>query len=69
MFSQTLVNLLNHDPEFHGALISELDKASRAVFKDILTGYGFWNLDYFCYLICHSPQEDASFYFHVYITQ
>ena len=37
MFSQTLVNLLNHDPEFYGALMSELDKTSRAVFKVILT--------------------------------
>ena len=51
MFSQSLVNLLNHDPGFHGALMSELDKTSRAVFKVILTGYGFWNLDYFRYLI------------------
>ena len=51
MFSQSLVNLLNHDPGFHGALMSELDKTSRTVFKVILKGYGFWNLDYFRYLI------------------
>ena len=51
MFSQSLVNLLNHDPGFHGALMSELGKTSRTVFKVILTGYGFWNLDYFRYLI------------------
>ena len=31
--------------------MSQLDKTSSAVFKVILTGYGFWNLDYFRYLI------------------
>jgi len=31
--------------------MSQLDKTSCAVFKVIPTGYGFWNLDYFCYLI------------------
>jgi len=51
MYSQLVVNVLNHDPEVYGALMSELDKTSRAVFKVILTGYGFWNLDYFRYLI------------------
>ena len=51
MFSQLLVNLQNHDPGFLGALMSQLDKTSSAVFKVILTGYGFWNLDYFRYLI------------------
>jgi len=51
MYSQLVVNVLNHAPEVHGALMSELDKTSRAVFKVILTGYGFWNLHYFRYLI------------------
>jgi len=51
MYSQLVVNLLNHDPKVHGALMSELDRTSCAVFKVILTGYGFWNLDYFGYLI------------------
>jgi len=32
-------------------LMSELDAISYAVFKVILAGYGFWNLDYFRFLI------------------
>ena len=32
-------------------LMEELDTTSLAVFKVILTGYGFWNLDYFRYFI------------------
>ena len=51
MFSQLLVNTLNHEPGIQGALMSQLDKTSHAVFKVIVTGYGFWNLDYFRYLI------------------
>jgi len=31
--------------------MAELDVPSHAMFKVILTGYGFWNLDYFRYLI------------------
>ena len=31
--------------------MSELDAISYAVFKVILAGYGFWNLDYFHFLI------------------
>ena len=51
MFSQLVVNVLNHDPGIYGALMAELDTTSRAVFKVILTGCGFWNLDFFRYLI------------------
>ena len=47
MFSQLLVNLVNYAPVF----LSELDATSHAVFKVILTGYGFWNLDYFRYIM------------------
>ena len=47
MFGQLVVIVLNQDPGFHGALMSELDKTSLAVFKVILTCYGFWNLDFF----------------------
>ena len=51
MFSQLVVIVLNQDSVFHGALMAELDKSSLGVFKIILTGYGFWNLDFFRYLI------------------
>jgi len=51
MFSQLLIKVLSHDAGFYGTLISQLDATSHAVFKVILTGYGFWNLDYFRYLI------------------
>ena len=51
MFSQLVVISLSHSPEFQGALMAELDTTSRAVFKVILTGYGFWNLDFFRYFI------------------
>jgi len=34
---------------FEGQITAELDITSRVVFKIILTGYGFWNLDYFRY--------------------
>ena len=51
MFSQLVTISLNHSPEFQGALMAELSTTSRAVFKVILTGYGFWNLDFFRYLI------------------
>jgi len=51
MFCQLVVLVLNQDSMFHGALIAELDKTSLSVFKVILTGYGFWNLDFFRYLI------------------
>ena len=61
MFSQLVVNVLTHNPEFYGALMAELDVTSRDVFKVIITGYGFWNLDYFRYFIiilCEPrPQE------------
>jgi len=45
MFSQLVVIVLNK------ALMAELDKTSLGVFKVILTGYRFWNLDFFHYLI------------------
>ena len=48
MFSQIVVFA---SPEFEAALMAELDKTSRAVLKVILTGYGFWNLDFFRYYI------------------
>ena len=51
MLSQEVVNALNHVSGIQGALMAELDTNSRVVFKVILTGYGFWNLDYFRYLI------------------
>ena len=51
MFSQLVVTLINQDPEIHAMLMSELDAISYAVFKVILAGYGFWNLDYFRFLI------------------
>ena len=51
MVSQLVIISLNHSPEFQGALMAELSTTSRAVFKVILTGYGFWNLDFFRYLI------------------
>ena len=50
-FSQLLVNVANHGPRFHGALMAGLSTTSRAVFKVILTGYGLWNLDFFRHLI------------------
>ena len=65
MFSQLAVIVLNHNSGFHGALMSELDKTSLAVFKVILTCYGFWNLDFFRYVIATTilreprPQEHA----------
>ena len=58
MFSQLVVISINHSPEFQGALMAELSTTSRSVLKVILTGYGFWNLDFFRYLIppfCVSP--------------
>jgi len=51
MFSQLVANALNHGSGIRGALMAELDIASRVVLKIILTGCGFWNLDYFCYHI------------------
>ena len=51
MFSQFMVISLEKSPEFQGALMAKLSTTSRAVFKVILTGYGFWNLDFFRYLI------------------
>jgi len=51
MLSQLLVTLLNHDPGFHEALISQLDKISHTILKVTFTGYGFLNLDYFRYFI------------------
>ena len=51
MLSQEVVNALNHVSGIQGALMVELDTTSRVVFKVILTGYGFWNLDYFRHLI------------------
>ena len=51
MFSQLVVIALNHSPGFHGALMAEPDVPSCVMFKVILTWYGFWNLDYFHYLI------------------
>ena len=51
MYSQLVVIVLNQDPVFRGALMTELDKTSLGVFKVILTGYGFWNLDFFHSLI------------------
>ena len=51
MFSQLVIITVNHGPQFQGALIAELDITSRAVFKAILTGYRFWNLDFFRYFI------------------
>ena len=51
MFSQLIVVVLNHSPCLLSSLFAKLDTTSRALFKAILTGYGFWNLNYFCYLI------------------
>jgi len=51
MFSQLLITLLSHEAGIYGTLMSELDATSQAMFKVILTGYGFWNLDYFRHLI------------------
>jgi len=51
MLSQILVNILNHDPRFHEALISQLDETSHTILKVTFTGYGFLNLDYFRYFI------------------
>jgi len=51
MFSQILVTLINEDSKIHVDLMEKLDTASLAVFKVILTEYGFWNLDYFRYFI------------------
>jgi len=51
MISQILVTLINEDSRMHGVLMEKLDTTTLAVFKVILTGYGFWNLDYFRYLI------------------
>jgi len=48
MFSQVVVTLINKESEIHVVL---MEKLGVAVFKMILTGYGFWNLDYFRYLI------------------
>ena len=51
MFSQLVVVVLNHSPWFLSSLLAELDTTSRALFKVILKGYGFWNLDYFRYIV------------------
>jgi len=51
MFSQLVVIAVNHSPGFHGALMAKLDVPSCVMFKVIITWYGFWNLDYFHYLI------------------
>jgi len=51
LLSQFFVNTLNHYPGFHGALMAQLDTTSYTILKVILTGYGFWNLDYFRYFI------------------
>ena len=51
MFGQLVVIVQNQNPGFREALMSELDKTSLAVFKVILTCYGFWNLDFFRYVI------------------
>ena len=51
MFSQIVVNVATHSQQFYGPLMAELDVTSRPIFKVIITGYGFWNLDYFRYLI------------------
>jgi len=53
MFSQLVVTLINQDPEIHAILMSELDAISYVVFKVILVGYGFWNLDYFVFSFLH----------------
>jgi len=47
LFSQLLMLGLNCYPGLRGALMAELDATSLVVFKLVLTGYGFWNLDYF----------------------
>ena len=46
-----MILVLNNNSGFRGALMAELDATSLIVFKVILTGYGFWNLDYFRYFI------------------
>ena len=51
MFSQLLVIILNYSQGFQGALMVEINLTSYAVLKVILTCYGFWNLDFFRYLI------------------
>ena len=51
MLSQLIVVALNNSPWFLSSLLAELDTTSCALLKVILSGYGFWNLDYFHYLI------------------
>jgi len=51
MFSQLVVNVANRSPTFRGALMAELNTTSHVLLKVILTGYGFWNLDFFRYFI------------------
>jgi len=51
MFNQVVLTLINKDSEIRVVLMEELGTTSLAVLKMILTGYGFWNLDYFHYLI------------------
>ena len=51
LFSQIVVTVFNQYSWNHGFMEPELDTTSRAVFKAILTGYGFWNLDFFRYFI------------------
>jgi len=51
MFSQLIVVALNNSPWYLSSLLAELGTTSCALLKVILSGYGFWNLDYFRYLI------------------
>ena len=51
MFRQLVIVVLNYSQGLHGASMVELNLTSHAVFKVILTCYGFWNLDFFRYLI------------------
>ena len=47
MFSQLVILVINNNSGLRGTLMAELDATSLVAFKVILTGYGFWNLDYF----------------------
>ena len=48
MLSQIMVALMIQDSGIHGIMMSELGTTSQDV---LITGYGFWNLDFFRLLI------------------
>ena len=47
MFSQLVILVINNNSGLHGTLMAELDATSLVA----STGYGFWTLDYFHYVI------------------